>query len=147
MGNIKFNLQKVQKNEYSKYREIIHESLYFHIVESYGGWSEIECKKGFENNENFFMKIDEKIVGNLALEERENCLFIVNIIFLPEFTGLGFGPKVFNKIIFPQAKKLNKPVELSVHISNERAKRFYENKLGFKEFGETKTHFLMRKEV
>ncbi len=147
MVSVGFELQKAQKSEYSKYRKIIHKSLFFHIVESYGKWSETECTKGFEENDNFFIKIDGKITGILSLEEREKCLFVVNIIFLPEFTGLGFGPKIFNKIVFPKAKKLNKPVELSVHLSNKRAKKFYETKLKFKQFDETKTHFLMRKEM
>ncbi|HEX8369174.1 MAG TPA: GNAT family N-acetyltransferase [Pyrinomonadaceae bacterium] len=109
------------------------------------GWNEALQRQFFAESFNpedgKIVVADGKDAGFLRISEKETEIVLISIRLLPEFQNRGIGTKLI-KDVLDQARAKNKPVRLQVLKVNP-AQNLYE-KLGFKIFGETGTHFLMR---
>lgn len=118
-----------------------------YVDEYFGGWND---------------EVQHKMFNNFIEEEKENIEIILcgterigfingkllpngeyeqgNICILPQWQGKGIGTTILNRII---AEHKNCDIVLRVFKSNP-AKHLYE-RLGFKTYSETISHYLMRK--
>ena len=80
-------------------------------------------------------------VGSRITAERESAVFLANIEIVPEYQGHGLGAAIIRELC-EQARGKGLAVELQVLKINP-SRRLYE-RLGFREVGQTGTHFLMR---
>ena len=85
--------------------------------------------------------VGEVSIGALAVEARDGVTFLANIEILPEYQGQGVGSAIIQDLC-EQAEQKGQTVELQVLKVNP-ARRLYE-RLGFREVGETETHFQLR---
>ncbi|MCK4572829.1 MAG: GNAT family N-acetyltransferase [candidate division Zixibacteria bacterium] len=129
---------------YSLTRETLHQ----YVVETWGAWDEAYQRGHFENK---FDKERMRViqcgsvdVGLLCLERSAKEIFIVEIEILPGYQGQGIGTSVLSDII-AEAESAGLPVRLQVLRVNP-ARRLYE-RLGFRVFDESQTHFQMRREL
>ena len=83
---------------------------------------------------------DDRDMGMLSVEEREQDVFLRAIEIHPEYQGEGFGTAIINKIVADGVQKM-KPVRLQVLKVNP-AKGLYD-RLGFSVVEETSTHYIM----
>lgn len=109
------------------------------------GWNEARQRRLFSESFNVddgqIVVAGGKDAGFLRVSEKETEIVLISIRLLPQFQNQGIGTKLI-KDVLNEASRKNKPVCLQVLKTNP-AKRLYE-KLGFRVFGETETHFLMR---
>jgi len=83
-------------------------------------------------------------VGELLVEERPDCLFVVRLALLPAWQGRGIGSAVVGMLV-NRARELGTAVVLDVLRVNSRAVRLYES-LGFVRIGESEIDVSMRLE-
>ena len=109
------------------------------------GWDEALQQKFFAESFNAgdgeIVVVNGKDAGFLSISEKEFEIVLISIRLLPEFQNRGVGTKLI-KDVLDAARVKNKPVRLQVLKANP-ARNLYE-KLGFKIFAETGTHFQMR---
>lgn len=85
--------------------------------------------------------VDGRDVGGLALETRDDALFLSGIYILPAYQNKGLGTTLLRRLL-AQARRSGRPVTLQVLKVNP-ARRLYE-RLGFAVFEETETHYQMK---
>jgi ribosomal protein S18 acetylase RimI-like enzyme len=111
------------------------------------GWDEdrqqSRFKRHFDASRCQIVVLDERNIGVLSVERREDEFFLANLQILPEFQGQGLGGAIIANLL-SEAFVLNLPVRLQVLKVNP-ARRLYE-RLGFAVVGETESHYLMRVE-
>jgi len=109
------------------------------------GWDEALQRRFFAERFNpddgEIVAVDGTDAGFLRVSEKENETVLISIHLLPKFQNQGIGTKLI-KDVLAESRSKNKPVRLQVLKVNP-ARQLYE-KLGFRVFGETETHFLMR---
>ena len=117
-------------------------------VEATWGWDESFQRSYFQER---YGKVPLQIVrvnghdaGMLCYEVRTDHVFLRNVALLPEFQGQGIGTRVIQGVRV-EAAELGLPVRLQVLKAN-RARLLYE-RLGFRTYTETATHFLMSDEA
>ena len=79
-------------------------------------------------------------IGRLYVDRRPKEIRILDIAFLPDFCGKGFGSGIIKELIAESAKK---KLPLNLHVErNNPAFRFYK-RLGFKKVAENDFYILM----
>lgn len=118
-------------------------------VEKIWGWDDETQKKRLidDLNEHLSHKkivvLDEKDIGSYATHITENNeLFINEISLLKEYQNKGIGTDILTKQL-EECEKKNMKILLQVFKENP-ARNLYE-KLGFKIYNETETHYQMKK--
>lgn len=118
-----------------------------YVEKYYGGWNEDFQKKYFDDfilHERENIKIimaNKKVAGFTNGKKLDSGEYeIGNICIVPEFRGKGIGTKLLSDLILMSDCE---SISLRVFKDNIRAKKLYE-KLGFKQCGETGTHYLMK---
>jgi ribosomal protein S18 acetylase RimI-like enzyme len=123
----------------------LHNAALKKYVAATWGWNETRQRRlfaeSFNPEEGVIVVADGKDAGFLRVFEKEAETVLISIRLLPEFQNRGIGTKLIKDVLAASLAK-NKPVRLQVLKINP-ARNLYE-KLGFKVFGETGTHFLMR---
>lgn len=116
-------------------------------VDKYWGWNDTEQKQRLEQdlNEHLAHKkiimVDDKMIGVYAKHTTEvGDLFINEISLLKEYQNKGIGTKILRKQL--KENKINKIRTILQVFKGNPAKKLYE-KLGFKVYGETETHYQM----
>ena len=116
-------------------------------VDKYWGWNDTEQKQRLEQdlNEHLAHKkiimVDGKMIGVYAKHTTEvGDLFINEISLLKEYQNKGIGTKILRKQL--KENKINKIRTILQVFKGNPAKKLYE-KLGFKVYGETETHYQM----
>lgn len=116
-------------------------------VDKIWGWIDDEQKKRLEDDLNNHLShkkiiiIEGKKAGVYASHITENGDFFINeISLLKEYQGKGIGKRILEKQLKQNKEKKIRTI-LQVFKDNP-AKKLYE-KLGFKIYGETQTHYLM----
>lgn len=142
---LNIELIPAKDSDYEILKNIHHITLKSHISKIWG-WDE-----EFQNNyfkENFDEKNIQliyqtgRVAGYLQSWQSQRKIALVNLLVLPQYQNLGIGTEII-KNLQEEAEKDFKQLELGVFKVNTSAKRLYE-RLGFKIFDESKTHFLMR---
>lgn len=121
---------KIKKNALVEYLELI------------GGWNDHAQyefhQEHFNPNHFQIIQISNEPIGYLETEQKNDFLFLANLMILKKVQGRGIG-----KIILEDLLKNNSNIELEVLKVNLRAKCFYED-LGFIFFEEKEDVFRMR---
>jgi ribosomal protein S18 acetylase RimI-like enzyme len=115
-------------------------------VEPVWGWSESEqtayFDARFDPTRRQIVQVDRVDVGEIAVEERPDEIYLARIALLPGWQGRGIGTSVVRSLL-ERAAASGTAVVLEVLHTNPRARELYE-RLGFEKTGETATHVLMR---
>ena len=116
-------------------------------VDKIWGWNDDDQKQRLKQDlgehlaHKRIISVDSKKVGVYAVHTTENGdLFINEISILKEYQNKGLGRKILEEQLKENQKKGIRTI-LQVFKDNP-AKRLYE-KLGFKVYGETETHYQM----
>lgn len=88
------------------------------------------------------IQIDDKPVGRLYIDHREDEIRLIDIALIPDYRNKGIGSGLLSEII-TDAAKVKKPVRIHVEKYNP-ALRLYE-RLGFLKIGDTGVYYLMEK--
>lgn len=143
---MKYILRNYEDNDY-KFIYDIKKSAYKDYVEKhYGPWKENEQIKFFDDyikKQSNFIKIivlDNKSIGFVDISVIDNICEINNICIDEKYRGQGIGTQILNDCL---NKHKDKDIKLQYFKSN-RVGNLYK-RLGFKEIGETKTHYQMVK--
>jgi ribosomal protein S18 acetylase RimI-like enzyme len=104
-------------------------------------WQQERFRRSFDPSSQRIVVLEGKDIGVLAIEEKEEEVFLSKLYIHPEYQGQGIGTRLIGSIL-DQAFRCGQPVTLRVLKVNP-AKRLYE-RLGFVQVGETETHLLMQ---
>lgn len=74
----------------------------------------------------YVVYLQEQVVGFFWTEKRDETLHIHALIVEDEFQGRGFGRKILQEIE-SQYSEGAKVLEIGVHLSNDRARKLYED--------------------
>lgn len=88
------------------------------------------------------IRVADRDVGVLRLEERHTALYIAVLEVTPALQGRGLGTSVVRHVLARAAAE-RRPVSLRVHRTNLRARRFYE-RIGFRVAGESDSKYELR---
>jgi ribosomal protein S18 acetylase RimI-like enzyme len=138
------SFRKIERKDF-EFLWLLHNAALKDYVKQTWGWDEERqrqlFRESFEIERAMIIVFEGKDTGLLDVTEKETETVLISIRLLPEFQNKGIGTKIIQDILEKSHGK-NKPVRLQVLKINP-AKKLY-NRLGFKIFGETETHFLMR---
>ncbi len=95
----------------------------------------------FPEAEHFIILRDEELAGRLIIVKTNQELRLTDITLLPEYRNGGAGTFLI-KELQTQASAAELPLRLRVMKTNVAASRLYE-RLGFKQTGESDTHWMM----
>ena len=114
-------------------------------IEEVWGWNEDFQqefhKKNFNPKNIQIILLNNTPLGYLESEDKENTLFIYNLLIDKSFQNKGIGTGILT-ILIDDAFAQKKTVQLEVLKVNTRAKQLYQ-RLGFKLIGENKTKFIL----
>ena len=123
-------------------------ALGLYIGETWG-WNENQqqdhYRRKFSVHYAYVIMLRDTRVGWLVNRRTPEGQELNQVYILPEYQSRGIGTKIIREIV-TEAEYQALPVLLQVMKRNHRAKGLYD-RLGFKVYGETDTHFLMRKGV
>lgn len=104
-------------------------------------WQQEHFTENFDPDTDHVIVLDEKDIGVISIEEKEDEIFLSKIYILPEYQRRGIGTQLINYLL-GVAFNSGLPVTLRVLKTNP-SKLLYE-RLGFVEVGETETEYLMK---
>lgn len=139
---ISFRIAKEQDYEFLYSMHIATMKEY---VDKTWGWDDTAqqgfFRKGFEPDKLEIITLDNKDIGMISIEDREEDVFLRAIEILPEYQKQGIGTYIVQKLI-NKASQNNKAVFLYVLKVNP-AQNLYK-RLGFEKITETTTHYVMK---
>lgn len=104
-------------------------------------WQDAYFRQHFHPQRIQIIRVDGQDAGMIAIQERTEEIYIVNIEIAPEYQRKGIGSRVIQNLL-TDAEKKEKPVALQVLKANIRARSLYQ-RLGFGVTGENDTHYIM----
>ena len=143
MGKLKLRKAVADDNEFAYQTK---KAAFHEYLKKASGWNEEEQRRlhqrRFGEHDFRIIQLSGVDVGIVAMSRQPDCINLHQMFILPEYQSKGIGEAVLTLIIEDAAAKI--PVRLRVLKVNPRALRFYQ-RLGFKQTGETETHFLMER--
>jgi ribosomal protein S18 acetylase RimI-like enzyme len=123
----------------------MHHAAYKDVVEQqFGTFEEVVqdvfFAKSWKPETHEFILVNGEIVGYCSVEHHSHEIFVHELVLSPEHQGKGIGSNVL-KDVLEEATQKELPVRLQVLKAN-KARELYQ-KLGFREYEETDTHFKM----
>ena len=119
----------LQASETEKERVFeLHSEMFRDEIEERWGWDDQWQRNNF--NEEWkrdafaVVKREDQIIGYTQITVEQNKIQIASIGLLPDFRKQGLGSLLLEGIL-REARKLNLPVELSVHLKNQSALKLY----------------------
>lgn len=123
-----FSLRKATDNDLDLTYKIKKNALYEYL-EMLWGWNETaqaEFHREHFKKEHFqIIEQHEEGIGYLEIENRQDHIFLANIMILKQFRGKEIGKKIIEDLM-----KQHSEIRLEVLIVNKRAIQFYQN-MGF----------------
>ena len=104
-------------------------------------WQRAYFQERFDPSRERIVILEGEEIGVLAIEEKEDEVFLSKVYILPEYQGQGIGTRLMRAVL-DRAFGRGLPVTLQVLKVNP-AWRLYE-RLGFVAIDETETHYIMR---
>ena len=104
-------------------------------------WQRAYFQERFDPAKNQIVVLDDRDIGVIAAERREDEVFLSSLYILPEYQGRGIGTLLI-KAVLDGAFQEGLPVRLRVLKVNP-ARRLYE-RLGFTVVEEADTHYHMK---
>lgn len=123
----------------------VHHQAYREVAErQFGPWDERAQDSFFvadwASGHFEIMACDDVPCGYVCIEEREDCVFVRELVLLPGFQGRGIGSEVLRGVT-ESARRRGVPVRLGTCHMNRAADLY--RRLGFRETGRTDSHILM----
>ena len=141
---MRINFRQIS-NDDLEFLWLLHNSALKNYVAQTWGWDEnwqrLDFIEKFNPAEGVIIVVDNTDAGFLWTIERETETLLVSIRLLPQFQNRGIGTKIIVNLL----NDSKNPVRLQVLKVNP-ARRLYE-RLGFKVYDETETHFKMIKKL
>ena len=122
--------------------EPLHEELMRPYLELTGSWDAGAFRAGFDPVYTSVVQWDAEEVGMLRLEQKFDCLFLVDILVKPEFQRRGIGTRLVEGLT-EKAQREMQPLRLRVPKGSEAQGLFA--RLGFALKGETVDGRLMER--
>ena len=128
-----YTLRQATNDDY-EFLFSLHEAAMREYVEATGwGWQEEWQREYFDRKfdplRRQIIQVQGQDIGVIAIEERDDELYVALIEILPEFQSRGIGTRLLGQTI-DSAHRMGRPIALHVLKSNEPARRLYE-RLGF----------------
>lgn len=124
-------------------RRAAYEELFFL---TWGGWDEERHQRHFADSWRRggiqLVEVGDQPVGMIQLDERDDCVELVEVQLLPEKQSLGLGTRLVVDIV-DRARAQGRPTVLSTGLMNTRAQSLY-RRLGFEEIARDDSHVHMR---
>jgi ribosomal protein S18 acetylase RimI-like enzyme len=130
------------KSDYEDAHEIWRPPLAYFICIPYVLFSEIY----FLRQKRFFITLENQPVGILALQDRDEILYISTLAVSPFFRKIGLATRMLDYAAMIAAKLNKADVELSVFKANAPALSLY-LKYGFKKNKEKRRSFRMKRDI
>lgn len=146
MENIKTKITKrpAKKEDIDFARDLYHRAYSDVNVRQFGSWDESRQNDLFDKTwkaEIYEIILSgESFCGYCSIEQRDDYIFVHDLVVSPEFQGRGIGSKILNELI-EKSKRINLSIKLYVLKENEA--RYLYRKLGFEDMGTTNTHIKM----
>lgn len=143
-NKLELNRRPAQEEDTEFARQAHHHAYHDVVVRQFGNWDE-KAQDDFFNSawkgsKHEIIYTNGKPCGYFSMDESDDSITLHELVLLPEFQGQGIGSKILNEVI-EIAKAKNIPARLQVLKENKAAELY--RKLGFKQTGETETHFQM----
>ena len=142
-----YKLRMATTDDYRFIYDLNKTNLKDYVAKTWGGWNENFqedfFKEYFQTTEFQIIVVENENVGIVAFNKNETSIIIDEFQLLPQYQNKGIGTLIFSDII-TNAQKAEVEITLKVLKVNLIAQKFY-NKLGFEKYGETETHFLLKK--
>ncbi|MGC4189717.1 MAG: GNAT family N-acetyltransferase [Thermomicrobiales bacterium] len=126
----------------------IHRAAMRSYVAATWGWNEEDQGRRFQSYFSaeplHLIVVGGEIAGFLHVERGSDAIDVVNIELHPRYQGMGVGSRILRGIL-DEGVASNRPVMLQVLKVNEDARRLY-RRLGFRDNGETSTHYRLRRD-
>lgn len=143
IGGARCTLRPATDGDRSFFWQVHHTALRA-PVEATWGWDdtfqERYFNESFSTSDHSVVIVDGVAAGFICVIPQHDYLYLAKIALLPDYQGKGLGTELVRTVL-DQARRLGLPVRLQVLKAN-RARALYE-RLGFTEWGETNTHYLM----
>lgn len=115
------------------------------VEQQFGVWDEQWQQEHFRNRWNpaitRIIIVNGERVGLLAFEEREQYMWIDEIVLIRAWRGKGIGNQILRGLL-SEARTTAKPLRLQVLRDNVDAQRLY-GRLGFEQIDSSDTHLVM----
>ncbi len=145
-NKLELNRRPAEEKDTEFARQVHHRAYHDVVVRQFGSFEEKAQDKFFESawkgSKHEIIYANGKPCGYFSMDESENEITLHELVLLPEFQGEGIGSKILSEVI-EVAKVKNIPIRLEV-LKENKAGELY-RRLGFKQNGETETHFQMEK--
>lgn len=143
-NQLELNRRTAQKEDTEFARQAHHRAYHDVVVKQFGEWSDEAQDKFFESawtsSKHEIIYANGKPCGYFSMDESDDAITLHELVLLPEFQGQGIGSRILSEAI-GIAKSKNIPANLQVLKENKAAELY--RKLGFKQTGETATHYQM----
>ena len=122
----------------------VHHRAYRDVIErQYGPWDEPTQDRLFAAAwsavQHEIVLCDDARCGYTHIENRDDCIYLRELVIDPDFQGRGIGTHILQNVI-QQATLKSVPVRLRTHVTN-RAVNLY-LRMGFRETARTESHVL-----
>jgi ribosomal protein S18 acetylase RimI-like enzyme/acyl dehydratase len=142
-----YELRLAERGESDALYAIHRAAMERYVAETWGAWDDAWQRAFWADHwppDRQAILVQGKLAGFLELEDRPGSTWVANIELAPEHQGRGIGSTILRDIQRAAADR-GLGVTLQVLKVNP-ARRLYE-RLGFRQTGETQTHYLMAWEV
>lgn len=143
-NKLELNRRLAQESDTEFARQAHHRAYHDVVVKQFGEWNEEAQDKFFESawkgSRHEILSANGQPCGYFSMDESGDFITLHELVLLPEFQGQGIGSKILNEAI-EIAKAKNIPTRLQVLKENKAAELY--RRIGFKQIGETETHFEM----
>ncbi len=139
----RYAIRPAQKDELDTLYAIHRAALESYVSQTWGSWDDAFQRDFFADHWpdlRLAIDVDGDLAGFLDLDESPERIRVENLALAPAQQGRGIGTAIL-VAVQQRAALNNQPVALQVLKVNP-ARRLYE-RLGFRQTGETKTHYQM----
>ncbi len=143
------NLRSADEDDQSFLYEVLETTMQEYYIEAFGSFDEEVEKEffdeSFKNSEYLIVEFEDEDIGCVAIQKNKSHIFINEFMILPDYQNKGLGKMIFDNVNL-QVNKDNLPIHIEVLKVNEIAMKFW-IKMGFVLESESKSHYLMNKNI
>lgn len=139
----KISLRDAREEDFKFLYNLHRENLKEYIDQTWGwdeNWQFNYFRERFDISGKKIILIGEEEIGSLAVQDRDDCIFLSYIAIMPVYQNQGIGTWLIEGIL-DKGRQKNVPVKLKVLRKNP-AQALY-RRLGFKATESSETHYFM----
>ena len=138
------NIRPYTKEDYLFTHDLHQENMIAYIDKYWGGWNSDIYKRDLQPDQTWIIFHDEKRAGFFVLTFEKKA-YLSNIQIRSPFQNMGLGTRVLDHCEKESKKRGFNSLFLQAYIEN-RARNLYE-RLGYKTYDTTDSHYLMKKDL